>query len=431
MQERDDRNSGLSTLRFISSEDEGYTVEYTLRDKNGRFTTETKTIPPMTLITSTIRVMLDEQFERRAWIFNPDESEEQTARIREFKVKNETQEFEKEMGFKKYTDTKFAITVLREFVNCLEDVVVLNPIPNATLSLLSTKLLRVRGDYDKVLGFLNLYGKLNNSRLPSVIVNDKRIVVLTPKIISEALKLMRKPFALMSTGIQEKMKELLDVIKDFRYETEEIDKGKREQLALKLRKTEKTVRDYLKKLVALNYVSERSEGKSHEKTYTFLKTLDEIMVGFSSLEAQNFPAIDPKFASLEAKEMLSSLEKNGCVVEHVIKQILDELGVSQKDVSAAQVKFSSEIPTQTAPINQIGMTIAGKNTLSSDGLQERIISFLSLGQRTKFADWENNVIDSNLLNDKNELYELFWQSEKKWSKEGRIYQKNGFVIRTW
>jgi len=119
------------------------------------------------------------------------------------------------------------------------------------------------------------------------------------------------------------------------------------------------------------------------------------------------------------------------VVEHVIKQILDELGVSQKDVSAAQVKFSSEIPTQTAPINQIGMTIAGKNTLSSDGLQERIISFLSLGQRTKFADWENNVIDSNLLNDKNELYELFWQSEKKWSKEGRIYQKNGFVIRTW
>jgi len=129
--------------------------------------------------------------------------------------------------------------------------------------------------------------------------------------------------------------------------------------------------------------------------------------------------------------MLSSLEKNGCVVEHVIKQILDELGVSQKDVSAAQVKFSSEIPTQTAPINQIGMTIAGKNTLSSDGLQERIISFLSLGQRTKFADWENNVIDSNLLNDKNELYELFWQSEKKWSKEGRIYQKNGFVIRTW
>jgi len=36
----------------------------------------------MTVISTTTRLLLDSQFERRAWLFNVDESEQQTERIK-------------------------------------------------------------------------------------------------------------------------------------------------------------------------------------------------------------------------------------------------------------------------------------------------------------------------------------------------------------
>ena len=75
----DQERQGVSTLKFLSSEDRGYTVEVTAWDEETKtFRTKEYRIPPITLITTTTRVTLDPQFERRAWIFNPDESEDQT-----------------------------------------------------------------------------------------------------------------------------------------------------------------------------------------------------------------------------------------------------------------------------------------------------------------------------------------------------------------
>ena len=88
---------GVSTLRFLSADDEGYVVEIAVK-KEGKFTTEEHKIPPMTVITTTSHVSIEKQLGRRVWEINVDESEEQTRKVLEDKAKKEAMRFEKVMG---------------------------------------------------------------------------------------------------------------------------------------------------------------------------------------------------------------------------------------------------------------------------------------------------------------------------------------------
>jgi len=72
----DPEKQSVTVIKFLSADDRGFVVEYTVRDKNGRFRTEQKRIPAMTIISTATRLVLDSQFERRVWIFNVDKSEE-------------------------------------------------------------------------------------------------------------------------------------------------------------------------------------------------------------------------------------------------------------------------------------------------------------------------------------------------------------------
>lgn len=73
----DQEFQGASTVKSLSPDDKGYTVEATEKDpKTRHFTTYQYRIPSITLITSKTRVEMDPQFERRVWILNSDESEE-------------------------------------------------------------------------------------------------------------------------------------------------------------------------------------------------------------------------------------------------------------------------------------------------------------------------------------------------------------------
>jgi len=111
---------GVSTLKFLSADDRGYTVEITVRDsETGEFTTKTYQIPAITVISTTTRLILDRQFERRAWLFNVDESKEQTERIKKWKAKQKKQEDEKLLGLRKLTDYEFSREVLRRFIERL------------------------------------------------------------------------------------------------------------------------------------------------------------------------------------------------------------------------------------------------------------------------------------------------------------------------
>jgi len=128
----DQEFQGVSTVKFLSSDDRGYTVEVAERDvESGRFTTHQYRIPPITLVTSTIRVSLDPQFERRAWILNPDESKEQTERIRIWKANLERDKAAKQLGLLKETTYEHSLRVLKAVVRKLEPHAIILPFPDS------------------------------------------------------------------------------------------------------------------------------------------------------------------------------------------------------------------------------------------------------------------------------------------------------------
>lgn len=68
----DEEKQGISTLKFLSADDKGYTCEVTVRDKEtGQFTTQEIIIPPITVLSGTTRILIESQYNRRNWIINP------------------------------------------------------------------------------------------------------------------------------------------------------------------------------------------------------------------------------------------------------------------------------------------------------------------------------------------------------------------------
>ena len=274
----DEEKQGVSTLKFLSCDDRGYTVEITVREKEtGEFTTKEYKIPAMTLITSTTKVILDPQFERRAWIYNPDESPEQTERIKEWKAKHAFQEYEKSLGLRVETDEERSMKVLKRLVESLEDVEVIVPFPKTLFSILDSEVLRVRGDFDKLLILIENDALLLQRVLPSMVVNGKPVVFATPERAIQVLHEMADPLASMMLELEKRTRQLIEVLGDntvnIVQKDQPIDKNKRNEIAIKMKKSEKTVRRYLDEWEDSGYLS--SDNRK-PKTYTLLYDLDQI-----------------------------------------------------------------------------------------------------------------------------------------------------------
>ena len=281
---------GVASIKFLSCDDGGFVVEYTVRDDAGRFRTEQKRIPAMTVISTTTRLLLDSQFERRAWLFNVDESEQQTERIKKWKAWIGQQKDEVKLGIRKITDYDFSREVLKRFIRRLQPQKIIIPFRETLAEALTSKVLRVRGDIDKLYTFIELYGLFNLKRLMKI---KENVYAVTPEIAVEALNIILKPLANMLGGADERVKPLINALKEVQTVKDEydeegrkrevletyvhagavIDKTVREQLAVKLGKSEKTVRAYL------NYLEEKgflSSDNKKPKTYTLLYPLSEI-----------------------------------------------------------------------------------------------------------------------------------------------------------
>jgi hypothetical protein len=295
---------GVASIKFLSCDDGGFIVEYTVKDENGRFRTEQKRIPAMTVISTTTRLLLDSQFERRSWLFNVDESEQQTERIKKWKawIGQQTERIKKwkawigqqkdevKLGLRKITDFDFSREVLKRFIGQLQPQKIIIPFRETLAEVLTSKVLRVRGDIDKLYNFIELYGLFNLKRLMKV---KEDVYAVTPEIAIEALKIVLEPLANMLGGADERVKPLINALKEVETVKDEydeegrkrevletyvhagavIDKTVREQLAVKLGKSEKTVRAYL------NYLEEKgflSSDNKKPKTFTLLYPLSEV-----------------------------------------------------------------------------------------------------------------------------------------------------------
>jgi hypothetical protein len=310
--------SGLSTLKFISADDLGYTVEYTVRDKEtGLMTTQQHRIPPITVITSTIRVNVDPQLERRSWTINPDESVEQTQLIKKFKAKREWAKTQKLFKILKYTPQERAELLLKEIIKNIEPVEPILLFPCNLTKLLKSEKLRVRGDIDKVFWLVKIFAVLNQNNLPIINIDGKKAVVCTPTIAYEAIKTAKKSLITMTSGLEERSRQLIDLLKTMKKEVgSEITKEDREMMAVKLKRSERTIRKYLGEWVVQGFLSEESEGRQHKIKHKLLYPIDEIELSESSFGGGEnfvgspiFPAKTLRNMGLEALNRLSSLEK--------------------------------------------------------------------------------------------------------------------------
>lgn len=318
----DEETQGVSTIKFLSSDDAGYTVEVTVRDEEGRFTTEQHKIPAITVTSSTTRLLLDPQFERRAWLFGLDETPEQTQRIAEFAARQERQKAEKILGYRSMTEEEFSSEVYSRFIEQFQPKQIIIPFPQTLLKTLGFSVLRVRGDLNKLLTFAKLYAMLNAKRLDKI---KEDIYVLNPDVAIEALNIALAPMASMLSKIDDRTKALFNVLKEIKGIKEgevlqeepvsyckkdaEITKAIREQIAVKLNKSERTVRAFFSQLEASGYVS---GDQRKPKTYTLLYDVEEIEEKLSGIldKTKSADSLKEEMRK-EAQEWLRiGLEKN-------------------------------------------------------------------------------------------------------------------------
>jgi energy-coupling factor transporter ATP-binding protein EcfA2 len=424
---------GVASIKFLSADDKGFIVEYTVKDENGRFRTEQKRIPAITTISTTTRLVLDSQFERRAWLFNVDEGEEQTERIKKWKAWLGRQRDEVKLGIRKITDYDFSKEVIRRVVSNLKPQKIVIPFRETLTEVLGSKNLRVRGDVDKLYTFIELYGLFNLKRLQKL---TEDVYALTPEVAIEALKTIEKPLTNMLGKMDERVKPMLEALKEIpgveerqtdegetceepiRYDVKgaEIDKKVREQIAIRLGKSERTVRELLNYLEACGYAS---SDQKKPKTYTLLYNVEDIeakIIGVSAIsktadllmekmrkEAQNWlktglENLPPREReesegecpkSLSAPNWASLTEKIGEDWRCDESPIFQGENVSASDVSpTSSVK---DIPTHEASLSPPSTQLGISNLLLST-------SQGSFGERSK-KDWrsEKSPIPRGLL----------------------------------
>lgn len=276
----DQEFQGVSTIKFLSADDKGYTVEVTEKSESGRFTTKQYTIPPMTTLTSTTRVDLDPQFVRRAWPLNPDESKEQTDRIRKWKARLEREKSLVALGLIKETSYDHSMRVLRATVRKLYSSSVVLPFPEALTDILGVEKLRLRGDYDKFFSLVKLYGFLHQRTLPLIEgISGHKAVFVAPQHAFEALKIAEKPYVTMTSELEARTRKLVEKLEEMNIveKGETISIDDRAKIAVELGLSEKTVRGYFKEWVNAGYmVAKQTKGRGNPLLFELIYDLDTI-----------------------------------------------------------------------------------------------------------------------------------------------------------
>lgn len=243
----DEERQGISMLKFLSVDDKGYTIEYTIRAEGGGFTTKTKHIPPMTVIDTTTKLTLERQFEGRSWIFNCDESEEQTKRVTEWKANNKQQEIEVNLHRRLITDYDLSMKVLQRFFSTFSIVKADILYPKTLSKVLGYNHLRIRGDIDKIYTFIELYAQFNKKRL--IPIKSTETFYIIPEVCVGALKLLAEPLTSMLTRIDKRSIALIEALKYCGYgnisKNFVINKDGRDDIAIRLGKSHTTIKAWL------------------------------------------------------------------------------------------------------------------------------------------------------------------------------------------
>lgn len=300
--------SGNANIKMLSVDDGGLTTTYTIRDKEGKFETLTVNTKPITIFTSTTRTKLDEQFVRRYWMFSPDASIQQTVRIQKFKVKHENQVNDVMLGLKEYTDMDYSLWILKAIVEQMEEKEVLIPFIETLYGIMDLDKLRARGDFDKILLMLQMYGTLNYRQLPFYRVGEKVVYVLTPEKAIEALRFARQSLIYMARDTEARVYDFIGWLKELELHAATTDKSA-DVLTVKLQlkigkkmggKSRRTVLRYISMLDEMGFVERIKGSKDEFEIVEEPESMELMLSGYKNLD-------NPKLV----KELMEEMRKEG------------------------------------------------------------------------------------------------------------------------
>ena len=277
----DNEDHGLSTIKFVSVDDNGYTVEVPTRDPDtGEMATKTYKIPPINVLSSSTRVEFEEQFERRAEFINPDESDVQTKLVKEFKAEIERQKVEVMFGKRRWTEFDYAKKVLKEVIALIEDVSVEIPFPSELNKVIKKDVIRVRGDVDKLYSNVRLYHMLIQKSQKILEKDGKRILFASPAGAVQTVELFRDSLETMIGGIDKRTKAILTTMAKLGYSKgQKISMKQRSEIAKELSRSPTTIYNFLEKLYHHNLVQKgkEGEGKGSPVYYELLINPEELI----------------------------------------------------------------------------------------------------------------------------------------------------------
>jgi hypothetical protein len=356
----DEEQSGLSTLKFLSSDDKGYTVEYVIREKDGHFKTETKTIPPITVLTTTTRIAIDEQLGRRAWIITSDDSEELTKQVFASKGESHIEGILKELDCVKETRKERATKRLQEIIGEADrdSILPVIPFPNALALLMDPKHCRSRGDFDKVLNLCELLCYVYAQRLPNVHVTsvkpNRLLVFATRELASKAITLASASMKSMTAGIDERAFRILAQLVELNAQGSltvverevRVDKAVRAKIARATGYHDKTIRRLLYQMSEFNLITREEGPKTAEAIY--FADLDKTDLS-KLVQTKLVTTIDDETRAT-LNEILGHLDTGGAVNIESLVQAVQGSDETVGQAAGVQASPASGIPPGGTPV---------------------------------------------------------------------------------
>lgn len=262
---------GVSTLKFLGSDDEGYEVEVTERDeKTGKFTSTTYKIPSMTVLCTTTNVELEKQFERRSFVINVDDSAQQTQAILDFKAQKEVEGTQEALGAKEPSANP---VILEAAISLIEDcdIAVLFPKTIAMLFDSEELPLRIRGDYDKILTLVKMRAAYFQFQRPHTTGKQKKVVFALPEDFLKVLEFADEPILQMLSGAEKRLRDAIPFILQLKDNL--VDSGKGEAIQgfriadlrriHRPKRSESTIRSILEELKELGFLHKEKHGRTN------------------------------------------------------------------------------------------------------------------------------------------------------------------------
>jgi predicted transcriptional regulator len=202
---------GISTLKFLGGDDQGYTVEITQRDKSGNLTTQEHKIPAMTVIVTTVDVQVEKQFERRAVVINVDDSPEQTRAILQWKAKKHKDKIFEKLGSREVDPNP---RILEAAISLIEDCDVAVLFSETVTKLFQGEQLplRVRGDFDKIMTLTMMRAAYHQFQRAYSEGKEKKLVYALPEDFVKGLLWAEETILQMTTGAEKRIRDAIPFV---------------------------------------------------------------------------------------------------------------------------------------------------------------------------------------------------------------------------